>query len=67
MTPVRVPAGPCADATSAQQTAATDANRAKQGFSMLSLPLVHVIEIRGHNRTRVWNASDHIPYFGFAP
>jgi hypothetical protein len=50
MTPVTVPAGPCADATFTQQTAATDANRAKLGFSMLSLPLVQAIEIGGHNR-----------------
>src|SRR5260370_33809009 len=38
MTPVKVPTVPCADATPGQETAATNATAAKDGFDMLNLP-----------------------------
>jgi hypothetical protein len=38
MTPVKVPTAPCADAAPGQETAATNAKAAKDGFDILSLP-----------------------------
>src|SRR5437899_6855582 len=68
MLPVSVPTASCAHAVPGQDTVAINANAARHGLSMLSLPLVWVIDRSNHNRdgvcgTRPITSLD----FGFGP
>src|SRR5262245_23472 len=58
MTPVKVPTAPCADAAPGQDTAATSASAAKDGFDMLSLPR----SLDDQLATVSVDVDDHVPH-----
>jgi len=58
MTPVKVPTVPCADAAPGQETAATNATAAKDGFDMPNLPR----SVGDQPATESVDANRRVPY-----